>query len=1358
MRRINGKRIISSTMCALMIASLSVPTVATYGAEMGATQEVRGVERIGDTSGLKYYDYPYNSFDFQVDMEALKGDTLLGVKCGVGKLSGELIKNTILPKNIKEFLGWDVGFFGTNQPAMRKLGYGKSAQSFSFEVGSNTLVSHIEFQSIAEVIVPANTTIHFVNSIFGGKVTIEQGGTAIFENCTFTNGMIANSGTATYTGTTIEPMNTVKPKPVVSDLALDDVTLSNNLAEVGKTYDASLIYTLTGTNKDTASVETVVLPADKGITATAENINGTVTVTISGTPREAGNYIISTKAIDVDGTMISKEVSVTVNEKQMIPLTLTQIEDTLSEGVIGTEYNKTITYSLAGTNLETATVNAIVTPDNGLAANAVNNNGTVTVTVLGKPTVVGEFTVTTTASTENSSTSESVKSTIETSKVAESIEFVLDDNYYNLDVQLRDSLKNATIMKLAYGNITVSKENETTTIPKQVTKFVGWQKKIFFQEATEVVQRLGSGGENQTLTFEEGSNIVVRKITFEKGVHVVVPKGVTVTFENCTFDKTMTNEGTAVFNNCTFSTGQITNNGAVEYINGTEIPMNVGREDTGTAHFPLGMEFGLTTLKDGVKGQEYYEEMMYTLSGTNQGTATVTAEVIEKESGLMAKIENGKVIVFGTPTSAMTVNVKVVVHAEGDTPVEKVLTLNTYAPFQVELAGSLNCIVMPKAKQSRIRVDAVTRATGSVGGSSSSVVLPDGSTSAQNTLTPYVVLEDGTKVKWFEYSRDHSGATIETNVFPEGSGLTAECLFGTVTLKGEPLKTGEFYVTVTVKDKGQEVTSNKIDFRVYRGDETLKEQLGTVKANQVFWDVEPYEIAKSDHAIIPTTLKKIYGSHQSGTYGIIGNSDMDKVDTDTIVIPAGCDVTFENVKIYSSIRIIVEKGGSLTLSDSVSFGKIEVNGGTFAMGNSSAICDELILNDGSTLKGKDIKVMTSDGMVTKQGTQIKSHAHFLTDGADKEYSPENVVVINGTVTVDGDVQIQGDVGSGNQKGQTALRVKGDLVIPAGSSVKALGGGAAPEDKTYMPAKFGGNGIVLENGRILGEGLLTAIGGISYDGRAGHGITGNGDIMVASLESTGGNATAFLPNSKVIGGDAVQQDVAVMTKPERMKLTAGKALKMDGTHIGGTVNGIDGTAVISKNTPSVIRPNESSDSDETSGDIQGNNVGSNQGSNIEKKPEKEQSNVLGENSVSVPIPFVPVVANPSISEIHTKENTEDIVIDNAIEKEQIFELKEDKNSKEQHNRKETIENKASKDKKKEKKTTTKQKVEFYYKKANGISIIEALKRLKVDSSFSFRKEIAKANGIKNYKGTAKQNMKLLELIKKGKLRKPKKEVK
>ncbi len=52
--------------------------------------------------------------------------------------------------------------------------------------------------------------------------------------------------------------------------------------------------------------------------------------------------------------------------------------------------------------------------------------------------------------------------------------------------------------------------------------------------------------------------------------------------------------------------------------------------------------------------------------------------------------------------------------------------------------------------------------------------------------------------------------------------------------------------------------------------------------------------------------------------------------------------------------------------------------------------------------------------------------------------------------------------------------------------------------------------------------------------------------------------------------------------------------------------------------------------------------------------------------------------------------------------------------------------------------------------NGVSIVDALKLIDVDSSFKNRMEIAKKNGIDSYTGTAIQNIQMLNLLKNGKL--------
>ena len=63
--------------------------------------------------------------------------------------------------------------------------------------------------------------------------------------------------------------------------------------------------------------------------------------------------------------------------------------------------------------------------------------------------------------------------------------------------------------------------------------------------------------------------------------------------------------------------------------------------------------------------------------------------------------------------------------------------------------------------------------------------------------------------------------------------------------------------------------------------------------------------------------------------------------------------------------------------------------------------------------------------------------------------------------------------------------------------------------------------------------------------------------------------------------------------------------------------------------------------------------------------------------------------------------------------------------------------------------------YYFGKCNAkeTSIVDALRQQGYSSSFSYRKKIAAANGIRFYRGASKQNIALLTLMKQGKLIKP-----
>lgn len=70
----------------------------------------------------------------------------------------------------------------------------------------------------------------------------------------------------------------------------------------------------------------------------------------------------------------------------------------------------------------------------------------------------------------------------------------------------------------------------------------------------------------------------------------------------------------------------------------------------------------------------------------------------------------------------------------------------------------------------------------------------------------------------------------------------------------------------------------------------------------------------------------------------------------------------------------------------------------------------------------------------------------------------------------------------------------------------------------------------------------------------------------------------------------------------------------------------------------------------------------------------------------------------------------------------------------------------------KKLTNEEKVEYYTKVTDKTSIVDALKSIGVDSSFENRAAIASVNGITNYSGTSSENIKMLDLLSTGMLKK------
>lgn len=368
-------------------------------------------------------------------------------------------------------------------------------------------------------------------------------------------------------------------------------------------------------------------------------------------------------------------------------------------------------------------------------------------------------------------------------------------------------------------------------------------------------------------------------------------------------------------------------------------------------------------------------------------------------------------------------------------------------------------------------------------------------------------------------------------------GVFMPAISSSLSLSGTPKDAGKYLISVSIEDnQGRKATSNTLPFVVYTGEETLAEQiklenLRKYESGKYAWDImEPWAIknfgsnvdGEEESVRVPADLEVWFGSHESGTYGYLGyDLAWDEVEAgnipQTLYIPAGCNLTLTNMKILSSVRIVVEDGGKLTLDDSVVQGIIDVQGGgTFSMNYSAYSGD---FKTGASVCGQ---IRLADGAILENAA-IYSHANYLANGdLTGRTTSEPVVVTNGNVAVKGQVFIEGD-DAGNEIGQTALQVNGTLTLADGATLVAYGGGGM----TYFA---GGTAIDL-NGTITGNGKLVAIGGAPLFGDGGTAISGSGTISTSETFLQGG--TAFTSRDAK-PGKALNGDITLTSQSRHVK--------------------------------------------------------------------------------------------------------------------------------------------------------------------------------------------------------------------------------
>ena len=485
--------------------------------------------------------------------------------------------------------------------------------------------------------------------------------------------------------------------------------------------------------------------------------------------------------------------------------------------------------------------------------------------------------------------------------------------------------------------------------------------------------------------------------------------------------------------------------------------------------------------------------------------------------GGTAALKSGDVITI-TADGYEALTFKLVINTDGSASVEKNDGKGDPLELHVKLVGSFEAAIVGQKNY-----DGVSSA--SVGGASSN---------KNSAVTVYGALvkkgNDPTDKDWEELNHQSEiqlvGSKCSVSIVPDtekGTPAAADSgmegvymtISSDLTLNGTPKDAGSYLISVHIEDnQGRTATSNALPFRIYTGEETLADQIKTENLNQYSnglyaWDImEPWAIKnfgsnvenETESVRVPKDLEVWYGSHESGTYGYLGyDQEWEKVEAgeipQTLYIPNGCNLTLVNMEILSSVRIVVENGGKLTLSDSVVQGIIDVkNGGTFSMNYDSykgkfltgaSICGQLRMEDGSIL----------------ENAAIYSHANYLANGELTDRTTFDAVVkTTGNVTVKGQVFISGDAG-GSKYGQTGLRVKDGTLTLDNDAVLAVYGGKG----TVVDTK-GGTAIELDIGTIIGNGKVIAIGGSVLWEKGGNAVTGTGTISTREAFLQG--ATAF----------------------------------------------------------------------------------------------------------------------------------------------------------------------------------------------------------------------------------------------------------
>ena len=149
-------------------AALALPTPA-FAATTSAS------ELVADDNYPALYGWINNKLN---DATSIKISTSA---CGVSDNDNG---TTVIPTQVKSMTGWQQSFWESEGKAYdRQLGYASSYETLTFASGSTTTLDHLTLKLLDDhLVIPAGANITFKNCTFTGRVKIETGGKATFEN------------------------------------------------------------------------------------------------------------------------------------------------------------------------------------------------------------------------------------------------------------------------------------------------------------------------------------------------------------------------------------------------------------------------------------------------------------------------------------------------------------------------------------------------------------------------------------------------------------------------------------------------------------------------------------------------------------------------------------------------------------------------------------------------------------------------------------------------------------------------------------------------------------------------------------------------------------------------------------------------------------------------------------------------------------------------------------------------------------------------------------------------------------------------------------------------------------------------